>query len=107
MTGFIGTQSNVCKLIISDQSQFTMSIRITSKIFEILNSPKRFEGVNIPLQTVNPTKSTYIFSFIVKEWAKKKLNNAECRILKIGEKKRRKKTTPVVVEQTSLEDFIW
>ena len=43
----------------------------------------------------------------VKEWAKKKLNNAECRILKIGEKKRRKKTTPVVVEQTSLEDFIW
>jgi hypothetical protein len=43
----------------------------------------------------------------IKEWAKKKLNNAECRILKIGEKKRRKKTTPVVVEQTSLEDFIW
>ena len=42
-----------------------------------------------------------------KEWSKKKLNNAECRILKIGEKRRRKKTTPVVVEQTSLEDFIW
>ena len=30
-----------------------------------------------------------------KEAAKKKLNNAECRFLKIGEKRRRKKTTPM------------
>lgn len=41
-----------------------------------------------------------------KEKAKKKLNNAECRLLKIGEKKRRKKTTPIEVVQASWEDFV-
>ena len=41
-----------------------------------------------------------------KEWAKTKLNNAECRLLKLGEKKRRKKTDPIKVQQKSLEDFI-
>jgi len=41
-----------------------------------------------------------------KEQAKKKLNNAECRILKIGEKRRRKKTTPVVIQIKSLEEYI-
>jgi len=38
--------------------------------------------------------------------AKKKLNNAECRILGIGEKKRRKKTDPVVYDVGSLELFM-
>tara|TARA_R100000995_G_scaffold5415_1_gene2575 strand:- start:17514 stop:18338 length:825 start_codon:yes stop_codon:yes gene_type:complete len=33
-----------------------------------------------------------------KEDVKKKLNNAECRFLQIGEKKRRKKTTPIVAQ---------
>ena len=41
-----------------------------------------------------------------KTWAKTKLNNAECRLLKLGEKKRRKKTDPIRVQQKSLEDFI-
>jgi len=41
-----------------------------------------------------------------REHAKKKLNNAECRILKIGEKKKRKKTDPVRVTQTALGDFV-
>ena len=40
-----------------------------------------------------------------KEWAKKKLSNADCRILKIGEKKRRKKLEPIVVEYKSLFQF--
>jgi hypothetical protein len=43
---------------------------------------------------------------VFKEQAKKKLNNAECRLLKIGEKRRRKKTTPVVITQSSLEEFM-
>tara|TARA_A100001201_G_scaffold17622_1_gene20336 strand:+ start:2857 stop:3693 length:837 start_codon:yes stop_codon:yes gene_type:complete len=33
-----------------------------------------------------------------KEWAKKKLDNSQCRLLGLGEKKRRKKTTPIVAE---------
>ncbi len=41
-----------------------------------------------------------------KDWAKTKLNNAECRLLKLGEKKRRKKTDPIKVQQKSLEDFV-
>jgi hypothetical protein len=41
-----------------------------------------------------------------RDWAKTKLNNAECRLLKLGEKKRRKKTDPVRVQQKSLEEFI-
>ena len=41
-----------------------------------------------------------------KQHAKKKLNNTECRLLKIGEKKRKKKTDPIRVQQSSLEDFM-
>ena len=41
-----------------------------------------------------------------KDWAKTKLNNGECRILKLGEKRRRKKTTPVKIKQSALGDFI-
>jgi len=40
------------------------------------------------------------------ESAKKKLNNTEGRILKIGEKKRRKKSDPVVYDVGSLELFM-
>jgi len=40
-----------------------------------------------------------------KEQAKRKLNNAECRLLKIGEKRRRKKTTPIIATQTLLEEY--
>ncbi len=41
-----------------------------------------------------------------RSWSKTKLNNAECRLLKLGEKKRRKKTDPIKVQQKSLEEFI-
>jgi len=39
-------------------------------------------------------------------FAKSKLNNGECRILKLGEKKRRKKTDPIKVQQTTLGDYL-
>jgi len=39
-----------------------------------------------------------------KEYAKSKLDNAECRILKLGEKKRKKKTD-VIIPQSSLEQW--
>ena len=42
-----------------------------------------------------------------KTWAKTKLNNAECRMLKIGEKRtRRKKLEPQNIAQTKLGDYI-
>jgi hypothetical protein len=41
-----------------------------------------------------------------KKWATKKLNNSECRIIGIGEKRRRKKTDPVVYDVGSLEQFM-
>lgn len=40
------------------------------------------------------------------EYAKSKLNNGECRILKLGEKRRRRKTDPVRVQQTTLGDYL-
>ena len=42
-------------------------------------------------------------------WAKTKLNNGECRLLKLGEKRkaRKKKTDPITVQQTTLEEYIW
>jgi len=40
------------------------------------------------------------------KYAKTKLNNSDCRILGLGEKKRRKKTDPIVVKQNSLEEYI-
>lgn len=41
-----------------------------------------------------------------KKWAKTKLNHAECRLLKIGEKRKRKKTDPIVLNQSSLLQFM-
>ena len=40
------------------------------------------------------------------EYAKTRLNNGECRILGLGEKRRRKKTDPVRVKQTTLGDYL-
>lgn len=40
------------------------------------------------------------------KYAKTKLNNSDCRILGLGEKKRRKKTDPIVVVQNSLEEYM-
>ncbi len=39
------------------------------------------------------------------KYAKSKFNNGDCRILSLGEKKRRRKTEPVKVQQNSLEDY--
>ena len=40
------------------------------------------------------------------KYAKTKLNNSDCRILGLGEKKRRKKTDPIIVVQNSLEEYM-
>ena len=43
---------------------------------------------------------------IVASQFKKKLNNGECRLLGLGEKRKRKKTDPIRAKQTSLEDYL-
>lgn len=40
------------------------------------------------------------------KFARTKLNNSDCRILGLGEKKRRKKTDPIRVQEKTLEEFI-
>jgi hypothetical protein len=40
------------------------------------------------------------------EYAKSKLNNGDCRILGLGEKRRRRKTDPVKVQQKTLGDYL-
>lgn len=77
-----------------------------------LNMPMRGTYSKIPslsrrLGVRNPKLLSQLFQDEdFKTWAKTKLNNGECRLLKLGEKKRRKKTTPIKVKQKSLEDFI-
>ena len=77
-----------------------------------LSMPRRRQYSQLPklsrrLGVRNPTLLPLLLKDeAFREQAKKKLNNAECRLLKIGEKKRRKKTTPIVINQSSLEDFI-
>ena len=77
-----------------------------------LNMPMRGTYSKIPslsrrLGVRNPKLLPQLFQDEdFKAWAKTKLNNAECRLLKLGEKKRRKKTDPIKVQQKSLEDFI-
>jgi len=39
-------------------------------------------------------------------YAKTKLNNGECRILNLGEKRRRRKTDPIKIEQKTLGDYL-
>ena len=77
-----------------------------------LNMPTRRKYSKVPslsrrLKVKNPkVLQQLLMDKDFREHAKKKLNNAECRILKIGEKKKRKKTDPVRVTQTALGDFI-
>ena len=77
-----------------------------------LSMPRRRQYSQLPklsrrLGVRNPTLLPLLLKDeAFREQAKKKLNNAECRLLKIGEKRRRKKTTPIVINQSSLEDFI-
>ena len=86
----------------------------TGNSFGQVNMPKRRAYSQIPslsrrLKVKNPKLLNQLFKddeFMT--WAKKKLNNAECRTLKIGEKKkgRKKKTDPITVQQTTLEEYI-
>jgi len=77
-----------------------------------LNMPTRRKYSKVPslsrrLKVKNPqVLQQLLMDEDFKTWARKKLNNGECRILKMGEKRRRKKTTPIVVNQSSLEDYI-
>ena len=76
-----------------------------------LTMPKRRQYSKIPslsrrLKVKNPDVLMQLLQDDeFKEHAKKKLNNSECRLLGIGEKRRRKKTDPITVQQTSILDF--
>jgi len=80
--------------------------------FDRLNMPVRRKYSIIPrlsrrLGVKNPKVLQQLFmDNDFKEHAKTKLNNGECRLLKIGEKRRRRKTDPIRVVQSSLEDFL-
>jgi len=86
----------------------------TGNSFGQVNMPKRRAYSQIPslsrrLKVKNPKLLNQLFKddeFMT--WAKTKLNNRECRLLKIGEKKkgRKKKTDPITVTQTTLEEYI-
>ena len=77
-----------------------------------ISMPKRRQYSQIPklsrrLGVKNPkVLKQLLLDEEFKQYAKTKLNNAECRILKIGEKRKRKKTDPIKVSQTSLGDFL-
>jgi hypothetical protein len=79
--------------------------------FDRLNMPIRRKYSQIPklsrrLGVKNPKVLQQLFmDDDFKEHAKKKLNNGECRLLKIGEKRRKRKTDPIKITQTSLGDF--
>lgn len=80
--------------------------------FDRLNMPIRKKYSQIPrlsrrLGVKNPkVLQQLLMDNEFKEHAKKKLNNGECRLLKIGEKRRRRKTDPIRVKQSSLEEFL-
>jgi len=80
--------------------------------FDRLNMPIRKKYSQIPrlsrrLGVKNPkVLQQLLMDNEFKEHAKKKLNNGECRLLKIGEKRRRRKTDPIRAIQSSLEDFL-
>jgi hypothetical protein len=79
-----------------------------------LNMPKRRQYSKKPsLSRRLGVKNPNLLDCLLKDenfktWAKTKLNNAECRLLKIGEKRksRRKKLDPLEIEQTKLGDYI-
>ena len=77
-----------------------------------VNMPTRGTYSKIPnLSRRLGVKEPRLLSQLLKDeefcnWAKTKLNNGECRILKLGEKRKRKKTDPIKVQQSLLEDFV-
>jgi len=77
-----------------------------------VNMPSRGTYSKIPsLSRRLGVKEPRLLSQLLKDeqfsnWAKTKLNNGECRILKLGEKRKRKKTDPIKVNQSLLEDFL-
>ena len=77
-----------------------------------MNFPKRFNYSKIPyICRKLGIKDERVLRQLLKDedfknWAKSKLNNSECRMLKIGEKKRRKKTDPVRYDTGTLDKFM-
>ena len=80
--------------------------------FDRLNMPKRKKYSVLPklarrLGVRNPRVLKQLCKDeIVASQFKKKLNNGECRLLGLGEKRKRKKTDPIRAKQTSLEDYL-
>lgn len=76
-----------------------------------LNMPKRGQYSKIPsLARRLGIKNVNVLHQLLKDdefrsWAMTKLNNAECRLLKLGEKRKRKKLDPIKIQQTSLFHF--
>jgi len=80
--------------------------------FDRLNMPKRRKYSVLPklarrLGVKNPRvlQQLCMDKTVVSQF-KKKLNNGECRLLGLGEKRKRKKTDPIRAKQTSLEDYL-
>jgi len=78
-----------------------------------VNMPQRRQYSRIPslsrrLGVKNPKLLNSLFKDEeFKTWAKTRLNNSECRLLKLGEKRTpRKKLEPLTIEQTKLGDYI-
>jgi hypothetical protein len=77
-----------------------------------MNFPKRFNYSKIPyICRKLGVRDERVLRQLLKDedfknWAKSKLNNSECRMLKIGEKKRRKKTDPVRYDTGTLDKFM-
>ena len=80
--------------------------------FDRLNMPKRKKYSVLPklarrLGVKNPRVLQQLcMDEVVASQFKKKLNNGECRLLGLGEKRNRKKTDPIKAKQTSLEDYL-
>lgn len=85
---------------------------IPGNFFGRLNMPKRYTYSKVtPICRKLKVKDEQLLRQLLKDpdfksWAKTKLNHSECRILGIGEKRRRKKTDPVVYDSGSLEQFM-
>ena len=86
----------------------------TGNSFGRVNMPRRRAYSQIPkLSRRLGVKNPVVLQQLIKDedfvtWAKTKLNNGECQHLKLGEKRkaRKKKTDPITVQQTTLEEYI-
>ena len=86
----------------------------SGNVFDRVSMPKRKQYSKIPsLARRLKVKSPRLLKQLCldeefRDWAKTKLNNAECRLLQIGEKKkkgRKKKTDPIEIKQKKIGDY--